>query len=156
MHTRCASERAQLLEQLSNPVSPTELIDLLRQVGVTREMVQKATGAKSAEVVGNWVVGRTAPRSQHFERLDCLRVAVSFLLQTNALEDDGRAIAMWLNSYPACSPFLDDRGVPAMTPLQAIREGKIREVVDAAQMWIEVRQEPEASENDSFGNWAPA
>ncbi len=155
MDIRCATEHAQLLERFSNPLPPARLIDLLRQVGVTREMVKKATGAKSTEVVANWAAGRTAPRSQHLERLDRLRVVVSYLLQTDALEGEDSVIAMWLNSYPACSPFLDERGVPVMTPLQALREGKIREVVDAAQFWINVRQDPEPRETDS-GKWTPA
>ena len=75
-------------------------------------MIQKATGAKSVEVVSNWAAQRSAPRPQHFERLDCLRVAVSFLLQTDALDDDGFAVAMWLNSYPSREPFVDGRGRP--------------------------------------------
>jgi hypothetical protein len=111
-------------------------------------MVQKATGAKSTEVVSNWAAGRSMPRSEHFERLDSLRVVVSFLLQTNALDDDGLAIAMWLNSYPAMRPFVDDAGRPEMTPLQAIYRGEISSVVDAAQQWIDLQrnQDPDESE----------
>lgn len=156
METRGTSERIQLLEQLTNPVPPSALVGLLRRVGVTRAMIQKATGAKSVEVVGNWATKRSAPRPQHFERLDCLRVAVSFLLQTNALDDDGLAVAMWLNSYPACEPFIDGRGRPKMTPLEAIKLGEIRAVVDAAQEWIDVRGQQEVNEASSPGNWTPA
>jgi hypothetical protein len=153
METRSTSERGQLLEQLSSPVPPSALIDLLRQIEVTRAMIQIATGAKSIGVVSNWAAGRSAPRPEHFERLDSLRVVVSFLLRTNALDDDGLAIAMWLNSYPARKPFVDARGRPLMTPLHAIRGGKISDVVDAVQEWIGLREQFETSE---AGNWTPA
>ncbi len=139
METRCTDERRQLLERFMHPVPTGELIDLLSKVGVTRAMIQRATGAKSTEVVSNWTARRSMPRPEHFERLDSLRVVVSFLLQTNALDDDGLAIAMWLNSYPAASPFVDRDGRPVMTPLQAIRSGQIGAVVDAAQQWIDAR-----------------
>lgn len=155
METRGTSERIQLLEQLTNPVPPSALVDLLRRVGVTRAMIQKATGAKSVEVVSNWIARRSAPRPEHFERLDCLRVVVSFLLRTNALDDDGLAIAMWLNSYPACRPFVDEHGCPKMTPLQAIHNGEIGAVVDAAQQWIDLRDRYE-NEAANYGNWTPA
>lgn len=156
METRCTDERRQLLERFTNPVPPGELIDLLRKVGVTRAMIQKATGAKSAEVVGNWAAGRSTPRPEHFERLDSLRVVVSFLLQTNALDDDGLAIAMWLNSYPAAQPFVDEHGRPAMTPLTAIQVGEIRSVVDAAQRWIDLRSSHKPNEAGSPGSWTSA
>jgi len=156
METRGTSERIQLLEQLTNPVPPSALVGLLRSVGVTRTMIQKATDAKSVEVVSNWAAKRSAPRPQHFERLDCLRVTVSFLLQTNALDDDGLAIAMWLNSYPARKPFVDGRGRPKMTPLEAIKLGEIRAVVDAAQDWIDRRDRHGVNEAGSHGNWTPA
>jgi len=149
METRCTDERKRFFERFTNPVPTGELIELLDRVGVTRAMVAKATGAKSAEVVSNWVAGRSAPKPEHFERLDSLRVVVSFLLQTNALDDDGLAIAMWLNSYPAAAPFVDEKGRPAMTPLQAIRTGQIGAVVDAAQRWMDVRT---AHRPDEAGN----
>jgi hypothetical protein len=153
METRGPTKRTRLLEQIVHPVPPGALIELLRTAGVTRAMIQKATGAKSAEVVSNWATGRSVPRPEHFERLDCLRVVVSFLLRTNALDDDGLAIAMWLNSYPAHRPFVDTRGRPVMTPLQAIQVGEIGQVVDAAQEWIDLRDQYEMHEP---GNWTPA
>jgi hypothetical protein len=116
-------------------------------------MIQKAAGARSVEVVNNWAAGRSDPRPEHFERLDCLRVVVSFLLRTNALDDDGLAIAMWLNAYPAREPFVDEKGRPVLTPLKAIQIGSIGAVVDAAQEWINLRDQHEPSET---GNWTPA
>jgi hypothetical protein len=153
METRGTSERIRLLEQLTNPVPPITLIGLFRRVGVTRPMIQKATGAQSAEVVSNWAAGRSDPRPEQLEKLDCLRVVVSFLLRTNALDDDGLAIAMWLNAYPSRQPFVDDKGRPVLTPLRAIHDGEIGPVVDAAQEWINLRDQHEPSET---GNWTPA
>lgn len=156
METRCRNERRQLVERFTGPVPTGELIDLLGRVGVTRAMIQKATGARSSEVVGNWTSGRSTPRSEHFERLDSLRVVVSFLLQTNALDDDGLAVAMWLNSYPTESPFVDEKGRPVMTPLQAIHAGDIDAVVDAAQRWIDLRASLEPTDSENPGNWSAA
>lgn len=151
METR-QHERARLLEQFSSPTAPARLITQLKGVGVTREMIATATGAKSAEVISNWVAERSAPRSQHFERMDCLRVIVSYLLQTNAFDGEGLAIPMWLNAYPAGRPFMDEAGRPQMTPLQAIRQGEFAAVVDAAQAWVKTRDQLEARGLDSNGN----
>jgi hypothetical protein len=156
METRCTDERRQLLERFTHPVPTGELIELLSRVGVTRAMVQRATGAKSTEVVNNWASRRSTPRAEHFERLDSLRVVVSFLLQTNALDDEGLAIAMWLNSYPASDPFVDENGRPVMTPLQAIRAGEIHSVVDAAQRWVDLRRSRGSSEAGNAGSWSAA
>jgi hypothetical protein len=156
MDAQCNAERRTLLERFRDPLPPRQLIELLRKVGVDRSMIQKATGAKSPEVVGNWAAGRSAAGSDQLRRLDSLRVVVSFLLSTNALDDDGLAIAMWLNAYPAREPFVDGRGRPSKTPLEVIRADDIASVVDAAQEWIDLRGDCERYDPDNHGNWTPA
>jgi hypothetical protein len=114
---------------------------MLRALGITSSMIQKATDASSTDVVSNWRRGRSAPRDDQYQRLDALRAVVSYLLTTNALEDDGLAIALWLNGYPKGEPFEDADGRPVMTPLEAIRAGRHLAVVDAAQDWISAQCE---------------
>jgi hypothetical protein len=104
-------------------------------------MIQRSTGAKSTDVVSNWRRGRSAPQDDQYQRLDALRTVVSYLLATHVLEDDGLAIALWLNGYPRGRPFEDADGRPVMTPLEAIRDGKYLAVVEAAQEWSEAQDE---------------
>ncbi len=125
----------ELRTRLQHPQGPRTLIPLLRKIGVTSSMIQKATGAASTDVVSNWRRERSAPQDDQYQRLDALRAVVSYLLATNALEDDGLAIALWLNGYPRGEPFEDPDGRPAMTPLEAIQRDMYPVVADAAQGW---------------------
>jgi hypothetical protein len=145
---------AELRQRMQHPQGPRHLIPLFRKLGVTPSMIQKATGAKSTDVISNWRRGRSAPQDAQYQRLDALRTVVSYLLSTNALEDDGLAIALWLNGYPQGTPFEDANGRPVMTPLEAIRDGEFLAVVDAARGWSEV-QEEWARHLDSESNCSP-
>jgi hypothetical protein len=132
---------AELRQRLQHPQGPAHLIPLFRRLGVTPSMIKKATGAPSTDVVSNWRRERSAPQDDQYQRLDALRTVVSYLLSTNALEDDGLAIALWLNGYPRGKPFEDSAGRPVMTPLEAICDGKYLAVVDAARGWSEAQDE---------------
>lgn len=149
-----AQALAEMRRRFQHPQGPRQLIPLLRKLGVTASMIQKATGAKSTDVISNWRRGRSAPQDDQYQRLDALRTVVSYLLSTNALEDDGLAIALWLNGYPRGRPFEDADGRPVMTPLEAIRDGKYLAVVEAAQGWSEV-QEEWARDLDDEGHYSP-
>lgn len=112
------------IEKIRVALRPGEIIAALRDLGLDAKDLAKGTGADERSV-RRWLEGQ-APNRSYEAALGNLRVVVVYILQRRALLPD--RVAQWLRM-----PSVELQFAP---PLSAIADGRVGEVVAAADAFI--------------------
>ncbi len=123
-------------ERLRRTLNRQSVLIVLRELGLTGDDIATATNA-DGRTVRRWLDGQE-PAKQHDEAVDRLRTAVLYLLQRRVLPVED--IALWLRSRSfelGPDPVLGVR-----RPLDALREGNLKDVLAAADAFILPASEP--------------
>jgi len=112
--------RRQILEeelQRTKPSLASQVEYMLKEIGLRVGEIAHACGV-TRQTVRNWRKSTEEPRDLRYEDF---RVVIDRLISTEALEP--RLIGAWLRS--------NDRGLGGVRPLDAIRAGRLTEVIAA-------------------------
>ena len=118
------------IERLRRTLNRQSVLIVLRELGLTGDDIATATDA-DGRTVRRWLDGQE-PAKQHDEAVDRLRTAVLYLLQRRAMPVED--ISLWLRSRSL--ELGPDPVLGVRRPLDALREGKLADVIGAADAFI--------------------
>ena len=124
------------LRRIRAAVDPNEILRVLQEIGVDARDIATAVGADE-RTVRRWLGEGHAPNHSHEAALGRLRVVVLYMLQRRVLRAE--LIPRWLR--------LPDSDLSFVSPLTALREGRLEDVIAAVDAYLAPPPEEQPSDD---------
>jgi transcriptional regulator with XRE-family HTH domain len=124
----------ELAARLESPLGPVEVLEMLSLLRFSDSFVAAACGRYTPATVSNWRSGRRSPNEEAVDRLDQLRVLVSYLTRglIEYADEPAAAARTWLKarrSWPGHR--LPER------PIDLLGAGHFASVYEQAQLFVQ-------------------